>query len=98
MSNAITHAISAREDRLNRADSVLNSYYDRELSIKLNDYQTRIIALECKLVTLDPFYQLKLGLSFTTKDGKHSVKGEDFGTRRYHHHLNAGLQSYFKGN
>ncbi|WP_281709648.1 exodeoxyribonuclease VII large subunit [Anaerobiospirillum succiniciproducens] len=77
MSNAITHAISAREDRLNRADSVLNSYYDRELSIKLNDYQTRIIALESKLVTLDPFYQLKLGLSFTTKDGKHSVKGED---------------------
>ena len=77
MSNAITHAISAREDRLNRADSVLNSYYDRELSIKLNDYQTRITALESKLVTLDPFYQLKLGLSFTTKDGKHSVKGED---------------------
>ena len=77
MSNAITHAISAREDRLNRADSVLNSYYDRELSIKLNDYQTRIIALESKLVTLDPFYQLKLGLSVTTKDGKHSVKGED---------------------
>ena len=77
MSNAITHAISAREEKLNRADSVLNSYYDRELSIKLNDYQTRIIALESKLVTLDPFYQLKLGLSFTTKDGKHSVKGED---------------------
>ena len=77
MSNAITHAISAREDRLNRADSVLNSYYDRELSIKLNDYQTRITALESKLVTLDPFYQLKLGLSFTTKDGKHSVKGDD---------------------
>lgn len=77
MSNAITHAISAREDRLNRADSVLNSYYDRELSIKLNDYQTRIITLESKLVSLDPFYQLKLGLSFTTKDGKHSVKGED---------------------
>ena len=77
MSNAITHAISAREEKLNRADSVLNSYYDRVLSIKLNDYQTRIIALESKLVTLDPFYQLKLGLSFTTKDGKHSVKGED---------------------
>ncbi|MDO4675491.1 MAG: exodeoxyribonuclease VII large subunit [Anaerobiospirillum succiniciproducens] len=77
MSNSITHAISAREEKLNRADSVLNSYYDRELSIKLNDYQTRIIALESKLVTLDPFYQLKLGLSFTTKDGKHSVKGED---------------------
>ncbi|MGN8852213.1 exodeoxyribonuclease VII large subunit [Anaerobiospirillum succiniciproducens] len=77
MSNAITHAISAREEKLNRADSLLNSYYDRELSIKLNDYQTRIIALESKLVTLDPFYQLKLGLSFTTKDGKHSVKGED---------------------
>ena len=77
MSNAITHAISAREEKLNRADSVLNAYYDRVLSIKLNDYQTRIIALESKLVTLDPFYQLKLGLSFTTKDGKHSVKGED---------------------
>lgn len=77
MSNAITHAISAREEKLNRADSELNSYYDRVLSIKLNDYQTRIIALESKLVTLDPFYQLKLGLSFTTKDGKHSVKGED---------------------
>ena len=77
MSNAITHAISAREEKLNRADSMLNSYYDRELSIKLNDYQTRITALESKLVTLDPFYQLKLGLSFTTKDGKHSVKGED---------------------
>lgn len=77
MSNAITHAISAREEKLNRVDSVLNSYYDRVLSIKLNDYQTRIIALESKLVTLDPFYQLKLGLSFTTKDGKHSVKGED---------------------
>ncbi|WP_027938798.1 exodeoxyribonuclease VII large subunit [Anaerobiospirillum succiniciproducens] len=77
MSNAITHAISAREEKINRADSVLNSYYDRELSIKLNDYQTRITALESKLVTLDPFYQLKLGLSFTTKDGKHSVKGED---------------------
>lgn len=77
MSNAITHAISAREEKLNRADSVLNSYYDRVLSIKLNDYQTRIITLESKLVSLDPFYQLKLGLSFTTKDGKHSVKGED---------------------
>ena len=77
MSNAITHAISAREEKINRVDSLLNSYYDRELSIKLNDYQTRIIALESKLVTLDPFYQLKLGLSYTTKDGKHSVKGED---------------------
>lgn len=77
MSNAITHAISAREEKLNRADSVLNSYYDRVLSIKLNDYQTRIITLESKLVSLDPFYQLKLGLSVTTKDGKHSVKGED---------------------
>lgn len=77
MSNAITHAISAREEKLNRADSVLNSYYDRVLSIKLNDYQTRIITLESKLVSLDPFYQLKLGLSVTTKDGKHSIKGED---------------------
>ena len=77
MSNAITHAISAREEKLNRADSMLNAYYDRVLSIKLNDYQTRIITLESKLVSLDPFYQLKLGLSVTTKDGKHSVKGED---------------------
>lgn len=73
----ITKTVDSRMERLQRVEHFLTAFYDHEVNTSLSAYGERLLKLISKLESLDPLYQLKLGLSVTTKDGMHSVKGED---------------------
>lgn len=73
--------VSVRLDRTNNYLSIseqgLALIYDKLLAPQLNNYNERIVGITSKMEGLNPIYQLQRGLSITTMDKKHPVKGED---------------------
>lgn len=64
-------------EHLERLNQALDRSYEQRISKDLNAAAVRMSALYSQLISLNPLYQLERGLSLTTTDRHHAVKGED---------------------
>ena len=65
------------QERLDEGMMALELYHEHKILPELNERKNNLLSLITKLQALNPLYQLERGLSITTKDGMHSIKGED---------------------
>lgn len=65
------------DKRLSHLEINLDRFYDKNINLSLKEYESSLSNIITKLQSLNPLYQLERGLSLTTVDGTHSVKGVD---------------------
>lgn len=75
--SVVVERLDTYQERLASASALLESCYENKIAANFNQRHSSLLSLITKLEGLNPLYQLERGLSLTTKDGKHSVKGED---------------------